>query len=289
MTFESIQTSTTQDRGGVNGSEVELVSLAGSAVVQVVRGDAHDSDAVVTDLHGARVIVTNRRIMATEGDIEWSWLASDLEAFVHGAQDPWTVFVVPGIADFGVTVPADRVDEFRSALATFASVEKRVQAESRVVEQTATITEPVLITPADEDAESLAMFNSLASLAAAEPLPVPGPLFVPEPLAAPAIAPTAAMPKVEAPKQSTRWFAMRKRDNQSIAVGPAAERAPLAGLHARDISAWFGTHQVLDRVSLDMRAGEVTALIGPSGCGKSTFLRILNRMHEMIPSASLAG
>jgi phosphate transport system ATP-binding protein len=38
-----------------------------------------------------------------------------------------------------------------------------------------------------------------------------------------------------------------------------------------------------------MRAGEVTALIGPSGCGKSTFLRILNRMHELIPSASLAG
>ena len=38
-----------------------------------------------------------------------------------------------------------------------------------------------------------------------------------------------------------------------------------------------------------MPAGQVTALIGPSGCGKSTFLRILNRMHEMIPSASLAG
>jgi phosphate transport system ATP-binding protein len=46
---------------------------------------------------------------------------------------------------------------------------------------------------------------------------------------------------------------------------------------------------VLDRVSLHMRAGEVTALIGPSGCGKSTFLRILNRMHEMIPSAAMAG
>ena len=64
---------------------------------------------------------------------------------------------------------------------------------------------------------------------------------------------------------------------------------PLIGIEARDISAWFGSRQVLDRVSLDMQAGEVTALIGPSGCGKSTFLRILNRMHEMIPSASLAG
>ena len=63
----------------------------------------------------------------------------------------------------------------------------------------------------------------------------------------------------------------------------------LLGLSARDVSAWFGTHKVLDRVSLEMPAGKVTALIGPSGCGKSTFLRILNRMHELIPIASLAG
>ena len=65
--------------------------------------------------------------------------------------------------------------------------------------------------------------------------------------------------------------------------------APLAMLEARAISAWFGNHKVLDRVSLTMQPGKVTALIGPSGCGKSTFLRILNRMHELVPSASLAG
>ncbi|WP_422772800.1 phosphate ABC transporter ATP-binding protein [Plantactinospora sp. WMMC1484] len=69
-------------------------------------------------------------------------------------------------------------------------------------------------------------------------------------------------------------------------IGPAGA---LADLEARSISAWFGRHKVLDRVSLTMAAGEVTALIGPSGCGKSTFLRILNRMHELIPGASLAG
>jgi len=46
---------------------------------------------------------------------------------------------------------------------------------------------------------------------------------------------------------------------------------------------------VLDRVTLSMAAGRVTALIGPSGCGKSTFLRILNRMHELVPGAALAG
>ena len=73
-----------------------------------------------------------------------------------------------------------------------------------------------------------------------------------------------------------------------VRVGPTSAEG-LATLEARSISAWFGDHHVLDRVSLTMQAGQVTALIGPSGCGKSTFLRILNRMHEMIPSASLAG
>ena len=58
---------------------------------------------------------------------------------------------------------------------------------------------------------------------------------------------------------------------------------PLVGLDARNVSAWFGDHKVLERVSLTMEPGNVTALIGPSGCGKSTFLRILNRMHELIP------
>ncbi|CAN5166172.1 hypothetical protein BH09ACT6_BH09ACT6_25090 [soil metagenome] len=73
------------------------------------------------------------------------------------------------------------------------------------------------------------------------------------------------------------------------AAQPVPERPPLAALEARNISAWFGDHQVLDRVSLTMPAGVITSLIGPSGCGKSTFLRILNRMHELVPSASLAG
>jgi phosphate transport system ATP-binding protein len=79
-------------------------------------------------------------------------------------------------------------------------------------------------------------------------------------------------------------------DDASTQIFPAA--APAAGLaeiRANEISAWFGDHKVLDRVTLTMPAGKVTSLIGPSGCGKSTFLRILNRMHEMIPSASLAG
>ena len=65
--------------------------------------------------------------------------------------------------------------------------------------------------------------------------------------------------------------------------------APARELVASGVSAWFGSHKVLDRVSLVMEANRVTALIGPSGCGKSTFLRILNRMHELVPSAALSG
>jgi phosphate transport system ATP-binding protein len=75
-------------------------------------------------------------------------------------------------------------------------------------------------------------------------------------------------------------------------VGPSAPHlgtGPLVSVEARNVSAWFGNHKVLDRVSLAMQPGRVTALIGPSGCGKSTFLRILNRMHEMVPRAQLAG
>ncbi len=77
-------------------------------------------------------------------------------------------------------------------------------------------------------------------------------------------------------------------------VGPLApsessdELLP-GSLVANSVSAWFGTRKVLERCSLRMESGQVTALIGPSGCGKSTFLRILNRMHEVIRGARVGG
>jgi phosphate transport system ATP-binding protein len=61
------------------------------------------------------------------------------------------------------------------------------------------------------------------------------------------------------------------------------------GLEARSVHAWFSKHHALSDVTLDFAAGTVTALIGPSGCGKSTFIRTLNRMHEFIPGAAMAG
>jgi len=67
------------------------------------------------------------------------------------------------------------------------------------------------------------------------------------------------------------------------------ETGLLATMEARRISAWFGERKVLDRVSLTMSAGSVTALIGPSGCGKSTVLRCLNRMNDLVPGAVVEG
>ncbi len=80
-------------------------------------------------------------------------------------------------------------------------------------------------------------------------------------------------------------------DFLSRQFGAPEDGAPprLSGLATNDVSAWFGARKVLERVTLEMPAGEVTALIGPSGCGKSTFLRVLNRMHEMVRGAALGG
>jgi phosphate transport system ATP-binding protein len=58
---------------------------------------------------------------------------------------------------------------------------------------------------------------------------------------------------------------------------------------ARDVSVWFGKRKVLEGVNIEFPKNTVTALIGPSGCGKSTFIRTLNRLHELIPGAALAG
>jgi phosphate transport system ATP-binding protein len=60
-------------------------------------------------------------------------------------------------------------------------------------------------------------------------------------------------------------------------------------LSTKDLHVWFGQRHVLESVNLEFPVNSVTALIGPSGCGKSTFIRTLNRMHELIPNAKLAG
>jgi phosphate transport system ATP-binding protein len=64
---------------------------------------------------------------------------------------------------------------------------------------------------------------------------------------------------------------------------------PAGGLETRGLHAWFDRHHALQDVSLQFPENTITGLIGPSGCGKSTFLRLLNRMHEFIPKAAMAG
>ena len=60
-------------------------------------------------------------------------------------------------------------------------------------------------------------------------------------------------------------------------------------LETKDVHIWFGQRLIIEKVNLSFPENSVTALIGPSGCGKSTFIRTLNRMHEFIPGAALAG
>jgi phosphate transport system ATP-binding protein len=68
-----------------------------------------------------------------------------------------------------------------------------------------------------------------------------------------------------------------------------APAAPAAKMTAVGVHAWFGKAHVLKGVDMAIPERHVTAIIGPSGCGKSTFIRILNRMHELIPIARLEG
>lgn len=82
--------------------------------------------------------------------------------------------------------------------------------------------------------------------------------------------------------QESQTNVMMMEDNQD-------QRTAFRGLEAKNLHAWFGKHHVLSDISLRFPERTVTGLIGPSGCGKSTFIRLLNRMHEFIPSAAMAG
>lgn len=58
---------------------------------------------------------------------------------------------------------------------------------------------------------------------------------------------------------------------------------------ASDFCVYYGSKQALKDISMDILEKQVTALIGPSGCGKSTFLRSINRMNDLIPTAKFQG
>jgi phosphate transport system ATP-binding protein len=60
-------------------------------------------------------------------------------------------------------------------------------------------------------------------------------------------------------------------------------------IKSENVDFFYGKVQALKNINLDIYKNQVTAIIGPSGCGKSTFIRLLNRMNELIPNTTLSG
>ena len=60
-------------------------------------------------------------------------------------------------------------------------------------------------------------------------------------------------------------------------------------ISAKDMCLWYGEHQALKNVNIDIPEKSITAFIGPSGCGKSTFLKTLDRMNDLIPGVKITG
>ena len=74
------------------------------------------------------------------------------------------------------------------------------------------------------------------------------------------------------------------RDKRSLSL--ANEQV---AIEVPDLSLFYGQKQALHNVSMNIPRQRVTAFIGPSGCGKTTFLRSINRMHEVLPGATVDG
>lgn len=60
-------------------------------------------------------------------------------------------------------------------------------------------------------------------------------------------------------------------------------------IKVENLNLHFGNYHVLKNINMEVKSNAVTALIGPSGCGKSTFLKTLNRMQDLVPSAKIEG
>ena len=60
-------------------------------------------------------------------------------------------------------------------------------------------------------------------------------------------------------------------------------------ISVKDMCLWYGEHQALKNINIEIPSNNITAFIGPSGCGKSTFLKTLNRMNDLIPGVKITG
>ena len=63
----------------------------------------------------------------------------------------------------------------------------------------------------------------------------------------------------------------------------------MINISAKDVNFYYGSFHALKNITLGIERNTVTAFIGPSGCGKSTFLRLLNRMNDLIEGTRLSG
>ena len=83
----------------------------------------------------------------------------------------------------------------------------------------------------------------------------------------------------------------RQKAAAAEAAGAKAERPEAAEpiFEARDVAVFYGDHRAVTDINVKLAKNQITALIGPSGCGKSTFIRCLNRMNDLIPTARVEG
>lgn len=90
-----------------------------------------------------------------------------------------------------------------------------------------------------------------------------------------------------------------ENSRQALLKGPAVLNMPLLGeseiprveakISARKVNFYYGAKRALNDINIDFSPRRVTSIIGPSGCGKSTFIRLLNRMHELVPGCRVEG
>ena len=90
-------------------------------------------------------------------------------------------------------------------------------------------------------------------------------------------APASELKLTASEPRSSRYSGLAREANSSTKIS------------VRNLNFYYGDHQALFDISLDIQERVVTAFIGPSGCGKSTFLRTLNRMNDVIPGTRVAG
>ncbi|MGI6003376.1 MAG: phosphate ABC transporter ATP-binding protein PstB [Lachnospiraceae bacterium] len=60
-------------------------------------------------------------------------------------------------------------------------------------------------------------------------------------------------------------------------------------IEVKHLNLWYGDHQALKDINIDIPEHKITALIGPSGCGKSTFMKTLNRMNDLVKNCRIEG